>query len=268
MARTSTTSASPPPEIIVNANDILRLVRRAQQEPDRLDRERLMRRAREEASRLSDEDFERVERALRSKTNTHPMRTTMPHAKKSVRRSAKPTRKRNAAPTLSAVHRAALDRAAQQYGRTWKAEVLRRRTYGLPLDPDVVHAINVVGPSAIRAYSPRKANAPRSRQAPYGGSIEPGLIEDWRSAMPRGTRLYGVLKSRAGGDTVKVVFAGDDGRIYHVPPNMGIAAGYRHNREKDGFLLGGRGIPGIAQALGTFLHGDARAFDAEPYSYL
>lgn len=252
----------------MNADDILRLVRRARQEPDRLDRERLMRRAREEASRLSDEDFERVERSLRSKTNTHPTRTNMTHAKKSARRSVKSARKHNAAPTLSAAHRAALDRAAQQYGRTWKSEVLRRRTYGLPLDPDVVHAINFVGPSAIRAYSPRKANAPRSRQAPYGGSIEPALIEDWRSAMPRGTRFYGVLKSRAGGDTVKVVFAGNDGRIYHVPPNTGIAAGYRHNRAKDGFLLGGQGLVAFAHALGKYLYGDPRAFDAEPYSYL
>lgn len=42
----------------------------------------------------------------------------------------------------------------------------------------------------------------------------------------------------------------------------------RRAREKDGFLLGGRGIPGIAQALGKFLHGDVHAFEAESYSYL
>lgn len=181
----------------------------------------------------------------------------MPHAKKSARRPT--SRKSNAAPKMRYEVFVSGDGFFNAYPTKEKAMAAATRRSAPAYVRD-----RVTG----KTTEARKPNVARSRQSTYGGTIEPGLLEDWRRSMPRGTHFYGVLKSRAGGDTVKVVFAVDDGRIYRVPPNMGIAAGYRHNREKDGFLLGGRGLDDFAKAIGKYLYGDERAFEAEPWSYL
>lgn len=88
----------------------------------------------------------------------------------------------------------------------------------------------------------------------------------WRTAVPKGSRLYGILRSRAGGGTVLVVFA-DGKSIARVPPNAGRGAGYKFSTSHDGFALRGGGLMDFAKALGKFLYDDAQAFDYGPDEY-
>lgn len=74
---------------------------------------------------------------------------------------------------LSAGHCRALDAYARRHGRTWRAKLLTARARGgYGIEGDLVHAVNLVGPSGIRAYKPgatrnpgRKTAAKRARAA-------------------------------------------------------------------------------------------------------
>ena len=88
--------------------------------------------------------------------------------------------------------------------------------------------------------------------------------------MPKGTRIYGVLRSQAasGTRTIAFFYVSNERTIERVPPNAGILAGVRYNPKKDGFVFTGGGYSAVqemAEALGRLLHGNERAIEYETY---
>jgi hypothetical protein len=76
---------------------------------------------------------------------------------------------------LDARHRAALNAFARKHGRTWRSKLLALRAKGgYGIEGELVHAVNIVGPSGIRAYKVTVANPGRKAKAR-------------RVANPRGT---------------------------------------------------------------------------------
>lgn len=63
---------------------------------------------------------------------------------------------------LTPAHKAALNAFARKHGRTWRSKLLTlREKGGYGIEGDLVHAVNVVGPSGIRAYRVTVANPGR-----------------------------------------------------------------------------------------------------------
>jgi len=72
---------------------------------------------------------------------------------------------------LSAAHRRALDAYARRHGRTWRAKLLAARARGgYGIEGDLVHAVNLVGPSGIRAYKPVATRNPGRKAKARGTS--------------------------------------------------------------------------------------------------
>lgn len=67
---------------------------------------------------------------------------------------------------LTPAHRAALNAFARKHGRAWRSKLLTlRERGGYGIEGDLVHAVNIVGPSGIRAYKVSVANPGRKRKS-------------------------------------------------------------------------------------------------------
>jgi hypothetical protein len=92
---------------------------------------------------------------------------------------------------LNADHRRALNAFARSHGRTWRSKLLALRAKGgYGIEGDLVHAVNLVGPSGIRAYkvgaTPNPASACLPSRRPSGKSrgynVHEGDVFHYRGA--------------------------------------------------------------------------------------
>ena len=96
-------------------------------------------------------------------------------------------------------------------------------------------------------------------------AVDPRYVDGWRQSIPRGTELYGIIRSAAASGTkvVELVFAPRKGEINRVPPALIRAAGYRYNDKKNGAVATGSGydrVQHIGEGVAMFLYGDVDAF--------
>lgn len=68
---------------------------------------------------------------------------------------------------LNADHRRALNAYARKHGRTWRKSLLAARARGgYGIEGDLAHAVNLIGPSGLRAYKVGATPNPSARCAP------------------------------------------------------------------------------------------------------
>jgi hypothetical protein len=86
---------------------------------------------------------------------------------------------------LSAEHRRALNAYARKHGRTWRAKLLTARAKGgYGIEGPLVHAVNLVGPSGIRAYRVTEENPGRKRPRKAASKASAGSLYNVRLFDP------------------------------------------------------------------------------------
>lgn len=97
-------------------------------------------------------------------------------------------------------------------------------------------------------------------------------LADAKRRLPRGTILYGILRSHAasGTRTIELVYSTGKNKIARVWPSLGIAAGLRYNMKSDGYVFTGGGYSAMleaAAAVSRAIYGTTTALKYEN-SYL